>query len=250
MSVQTSENRRSPEARASESVCLLSYNLWENRAAPELLDLVRAHVPDVVTVQEAYVDELPPRLGNLQLVVATTANSLGLGLYADTTRFDVIGKGSYRLSPSRHDWMKGTVSERVTAARLTDRRTGLDLVTGSVHAAPLTDSNRLRRRQIAEAHEAVGRLGQKIPVLLAGDYNYPFFARGLVRNLDRLGLGIARSATGTYRKRGFVRGVFDLATLEGLTVDTVDTLPQGASDHRPILVTVHPTPESPDVHSQ
>jgi endonuclease/exonuclease/phosphatase (EEP) superfamily protein YafD len=238
----TSEHPTEADTSPVGALRLLSYNLWENRAVPELGDLISRHAPDVVTVQEAFVDSLPIRVGRLQLVAATTANTLGLGLYADTTRFDVIAKGNYRLSPSRHDWMKGTVNERVTAARLCDRRTREEIIVGSVHTAPLTDSNRLRRKQITEAHDAVGRLGHDIPTLLAGDYNYPYFARGLIRNLDRLGLGVARSATGTYHKRGFVRGVFDLATVEGLTVDAVHTLPQGASDHHPILVTVHPTP--------
>jgi hypothetical protein len=51
------------------------------------------------------------------------------------------------------------------------------------------------------------------------------------------GYDLTLSDTRTYTRYKFFRGHFDLATSVGLTIDNIETLPSGKSDHMPILVT-------------
>ena len=61
---------------------VISYNLLKGRAFGEVEALIRGddHA-DVLCLQEANVESLPERIGDLVLVDATCRNRLGLALY-------------------------------------------------------------------------------------------------------------------------------------------------------------------------
>lgn len=61
------------------------------------------------------------------------------------------------------------------------------------------------------------------------------FRHGLSRALKAGGYELTFSNVGTYRKSVF-RGHFDFITSQGYSIDSVQTLPRGASDHMPILI--------------
>ncbi|GAA4687294.1 endonuclease/exonuclease/phosphatase family protein [Frondihabitans cladoniiphilus] len=217
-------------------ITLLSYNLWQGRAQLELRHLVDAHDPDVLCVQEAAGSSLPGRLGSLQLAVGTSGNRLGVGLYVKASRFAVEEASSFQLSTSRHDRLIGGTGHRLVAARVADVDAARDLVLGSFHGTPFTDSNGFRRVQVDDAHETLRRLGPNLPALMAGDYNHPILLGMLRRHIRRRGFTLAHTPGSTFHREGSVmRGKFDLATMTGLTTITAATLPQGASDHRPVL---------------
>ena len=54
------------------------------------------------------------------------------------------------------------------------------------------------------------------------------------------GFELNLSDTHTYTRYRFFRGHYDFATSVGFDVDRITTLPQGRSDHLPILVTAEP----------
>ena len=120
---------------------------------------------------------------------------------------------------------------------LRDRETDHQLVLASFHAAPLTALNSLRRTQIKAAHELLQQLGGGAPILMVGDYNYPLFKDGLSERVKKTGYDLSLSDRRTYTAYKFFRGHFDFVTSQGLTVQGVETLARGASDHIPILVT-------------
>jgi endonuclease/exonuclease/phosphatase (EEP) superfamily protein YafD len=192
--------------------------------------------PDVLCVQEARAAELPEQVGGMRLAVATSRNRLGVALYVKTDRLEVEEARTVQLATSRHDRWVGGTDHRLAATRVRDLESGQRLVLGSFHATPFTDSNAARRRQVDDAHDALRELGPGLPSIMAGDYNHPILLFMLNQHLRRRGFSMARTTTSTYRKDGnLMRGKFDVATVSGFDVGEAVTLPQGGSDHLPVL---------------
>lgn len=219
---------------------VISYNLRKHRAVNELDELVRVNDPDVLCLQEAVVDELPAAVGDLDFVRGTSSNRLGLAVYVRRNAYRVLGTKTIGLKKSLHDHVLKPAHERVLAVHLQDIDDNTELVVASFHAAPLTALNSLRREQIRVALEEIADMGAGLPVLLVGDFNYPVFKERLSEHLRAEGYELIMSDTRTYARYRVFRGFYDFATAVGYTVDSVTTLPQGTSDHLPILVIAHP----------
>lgn len=222
------------------AITLISYNLWQARGQRELPGLVAEHAPDLLCLQEASGARLPARIGPLRLAVTTATNPYRVALYAHEDRFEIVTAASFRLFRSIHDRLLGYTGERLAAARLHDRLADRDLVAASLHATPLTDPNISRLRQISDSHRYLRGFGRGLPAVMAGDFNYPVLTSTLRLMAVTQGFRLARSRTGTYQHhtRKYWRGSFDFATTSGLTVERIVTLPQRASDHKPILLTL------------
>lgn len=220
---------------------LISYNLRKNKAARELGVLAERHDADVLCLQEADTQTLPQEIGDLRLVSATTQNRLGLALYVRSERFSVHETRSFSLKKSMHDRILQPAHERLLAARVTDHEHESDCVVASFHAAPLTALNSLRRHQINAAVERLTVLGPGLPALMVGDYNYPVFQDRLTAEMNGIGYNLNRSDARTYARYGMFTGHYDFATSTGFSVHGVNTLPQGVSDHLPILIHAEPS---------
>jgi len=218
-------------------VKVISYNLRKNRASGELIALSKNYDPDVLCLQECDTLELPAEVGRLHLADSTVRNRLGLAIYYRKDRFTNENTQTFALKKSLHDRVLTPAHERLIGTRLTDIVSRRELVVASFHAAPLTALNSLRRNQIRTAHEELNLLGPGLPTLMVGDYNYPIFKGRLGDHITQSGYDLTMSDTRTYTRYKFFRGHFDLATSIGLTIDSVETLPLGTSDHLPILVT-------------
>ncbi|GAA5147345.1 hypothetical protein GCM10025768_07230 [Microbacterium pseudoresistens] len=221
---------------------VISYNLRKHRAADELGALVAEHAPDVLCLQEADSAALDERLGDLTLVEATQGNRLGLAVYHRANTFDVVGVSAFELKKSLHDRILKPAHERVLGVRLHDIDSGADLVVASFHAAPLTALNSLRRHQIRAALDALAEIGDGLPILMVGDYNYPVFKENLGQAVRDHGYTLSLSDDRTYTRYRVFKGHYDFATSVGFAIDSIRTLPQRSSDHRPILVTADPHP--------
>ena len=127
--------------------------------------------------------------------------------------------------------------ERLLGVRLPDIDDGRELIVASFHAAAL---NSLRRHQIRTALAELQSLGDGLPALMVGDYNYPVFKEHLGQKVREQGYELNLSDSRTYTRYRFFRGHYDFATSVGFEIDRVRTLPQGLSDHLPILVTARP----------
>lgn len=215
---------------------VISYNLRKHRAAGELEELVDAHDADILCLQEADTQALPPHVGGLTLAEATQRNRLGLALYHRENVLRVVDIRAIELKKSLHDRVLKPAHERVLAVRLRDIDTGGDIVVASFHAAPLTALNSLRRHQIRAALDALADLGDGLPILMVGDYNYPVFKESLGQAVRDHGYTLSLSDERTYTRYRVFRGHYDFATSIGFDIQQIRTLPQGSSDHRPILV--------------
>ncbi|MGO4692437.1 endonuclease/exonuclease/phosphatase family protein [Glaciibacter sp. 2TAF33] len=216
---------------------VISYNLRKNHASGELVELAENFDIDVLCLQECDTEDLPANVANLHLADSTKRNRLGLAVYYRKDRFTAVATKTFSLKKSLHDRVLSPAHERLIGTRLIDRETDREAVIASFHAAPLTALNSLRRNQINAAHAELRSLGDGIPILMVGDYNYPFFTQKLGTHVRESGYDLTLSDQRTYTRYKFFRGHFDFATSAGLDITRVETLPSGDSDHMPILVT-------------
>jgi endonuclease/exonuclease/phosphatase (EEP) superfamily protein YafD len=220
---------------------IVSYNLRKHSAVGELSDVAQDNDVDVLCLQEADTEDLPEQIGHMALVGATENNRLGLAVYCRKDRYTVKATKVLAVHKSLHDRVLAPANERLLAAQLLDNQTGREVLVGDFHAAPLTASNSLRRKQIAAAHEGMRALANHLPALMVGDFNYPWFINGLERRLLSSGFTLTRTTEPTYLRYKFFSGYFDFVTSTGFTIDRVDVLQPGASDHRPISLLAHIT---------
>jgi endonuclease/exonuclease/phosphatase family metal-dependent hydrolase len=199
--------------------------------------LVDRYQPDVLCLQEAFAPDLPDAIGHMQLAHATSANRLDLAVYYRRDRFTAHEHRAVSLKRGLHDIIAAPASERLVGVRMHDRVRDREIIVASFHAAPLTAMNSLRRNQIDAAHAALRELGEDLPTLMVGDYNYPLFQKRLSARIGRGGYDLTRSDKSTYSRYKVFRGHFDFATSSGMVIESIETLPQGISDHLPILVT-------------
>lgn len=223
---------------------VISYNLRKHRAAAELRGLVDRHGADLLCLQEADTTDLPEQIGGLVLADATQRNRLGLAIYYRANTYRAVDVRAIALKKSLHDMVLKPAEERMLGVRLHDIDAGSDVVIASFHAAPLTALNSLRRHQIRTALTELDLLGEGLPKLMVGDYNYPVFKERLGQHIRDHGYELNLSDSRTYTRYRFFRGHYDFATSVGFEIETVRTLPQGLSDHLPILVTAQPLPGS------
>jgi len=216
---------------------LISYNLRKHRAASELVALVGRHDPDILCLQECDTTALPESIDDLSLVRATSGNRLGLAMYLRSNQFRVERVRTIGLKKSLHDRVLKPAEERVLGALLTNIDSGRQLIVASFHAAPLTALNSLRRNQIRAGLDALQALAPGKPVLMVGDYNYPVFKENLGQTVREHGYRLTLSDDRTYTRYRVFRGHYDFATSNGFDIADITTLPQGTSDHRPILIT-------------
>lgn len=216
---------------------VISYNLRKHRAVHELEHLVLTHGADIVCLQEADTVDLPAEIAGLKLADATARNRLGLAVYYRANTYEAREVRSLALKKSLHDRVLKPAEERVLGVRLHDIDHGAEMIVASFHAAPLTALNSLRRKQISAALAELSTLGDGLPILMVGDYNYPVFKENLVQTVREQGYELSLSDAHTYTRYRFFKGHYDFATSVGFHIDDVTTLQQGTSDHLPILVT-------------
>jgi endonuclease/exonuclease/phosphatase family metal-dependent hydrolase len=215
---------------------IVSYNLREHQASGELTDLSRLYDIDILCLQECDTNDMPESIRHLELADSTKTNRLGLAVYYRASRFELRGTRVFALRKSMHDRVMAPAHERLLAAKLYDRELEREILVGSFHAAPLTASNSLRRKQIAAAHSALRIMGPGLPTVMVGDYNYPWFRSKLGERMEESGYLLSFSDKPTYARFKYFKGHFDFVTSAHTRIESIDTLPQGLSDHLPILV--------------
>ncbi len=221
---------------------VISYNLNKHKAAGELELLVDTVSADILCLQEADTQSLPAEVAGLRLAEATARNRLGLAVYYRQNTFTALEVRAMALKKSMHDRVLKPAEERMLAVRLRDIDHGREFIVASFHAAPLTALNSLRRKQISAALDELASLGENLPILMVGDYNYPVFKENLGQKVRDAGYEMTLSDARTYTRYKFFRGHYDFATSVGFDIDAITTLPQGMSDHLPIVITTEPKP--------
>lgn len=215
---------------------LLSYNLLKHRAIAEVEGLTKKYGPDALCLQEANVESLPQSIGNLELAIGTDNNRLGLAIYIDRSKYAVEAVKSFSLKHSTYDRIASPAHERLLGARIRNSETGQKLAIGSFHASPLTALNSIRRDQIRTGLLKLDELGERAPLVMIGDFNYPLFRKRLDREVASAGFQLHTSDDPTYHHFKVIRGYFDFAAAKNVNFEWMKTLKQGLSDHLPVLL--------------
>lgn len=224
------------KTKTQKSLNIISYNLKYHKAFQELSQLAQRYKTDFICAQECYSSLLPRKIHNLHLADSTKENRLGLAIYFNPERFNVVTSQSFPLKKSLHDIVLSPAHERLLVTKLSEKNTLREIVVGSFHAACLTASNSTRRKQITEAHDILKSIGRNNPTIMVGDYNYPVFKRGLRVCIEKSGYNLNFSDRPTYVMAKLLRAHLDLTTSFNATIEHVKTLPKGLSDHKPILI--------------
>ncbi|MCU1478428.1 MAG: exonuclease [Subtercola sp.] len=215
----------------------MSYNLRRHAATAELLELIERYPVDALTLQEGDGVRMPTEIGELRLASATYKSELGLAIYYRPSRFTALDSHAFALRRAVHDRVLLPGIERLLTTHLVDVESGQDVQLASFHASPLSATNLLRRRQIASALTHLNDLSDGAPTLMAGDFNYPILRNKLIKQVESAGYSLSLSDGPTYFYTKSIAYHFDFLTSKGLDIQLVETLPQGLSDHRPIMVT-------------
>lgn len=178
-------------ASAQQSVTVLSYNVrygtaqdgahvWPNRRAL-VIDLLRDHAPQLIGIQEALrfqLDEIGAALPRYREVGVGRSDGKTAGEYAailvDTTRFTIIGEGTFWFSdtpevPGSMHW--GNRITRISSwARLVDRLTADTVRIYNVHWDHESQPSRERSAALLLERMATDA-GPNDRLLLTGDFN-------------------------------------------------------------------------------
>lgn len=220
----------------TQNLNIISYNLKYHRAFKELSELATSYKPDFLATQECYSELLPETIDNLKLADSTKANRLGLAIYLNPDRFELIESRSFPLKKSVYEQIILSADERLLITKVYDKHSQQNISLGSFHATPLFGSNYVRRHQIISAHQILSKIAYDSPAIMVGDYNYPLFKRGLKVCIEQTGYQLNFSDRPTYVMAKLLKAHFDLTTSINATINQVRTLPKGISDHKPILV--------------
>jgi endonuclease/exonuclease/phosphatase (EEP) superfamily protein YafD len=216
------------------AINLLSYNLNFNAAYSELTELALTHTAELVCLQECYADTLTAMIAGLALAAKTTTGKLGLAIYCDSSRFTVIGSSSIPMCLSTYARLYTQDRERLLIAELFDNINQQSIFVASFHATHFVAPNSLRRKQLSAALAILNTLSTQHPVVLAGDFNYPFFHNKLRQTAQKFNYTLRTTPEPTFYGRKF-RGRFDMAATARIN-SSVQALPFGLSDHAPILM--------------
>src|SRR5688572_4155122 len=173
-----------PKKSPAGILIVLSYNLRFHMAYEEAFKLAKENKADVICLQECYTDLLEKEVEGYVLA-GKTRGPLGLAIYYRSARLTLRHAKSSLLSASFYERVSGEEGERLVMAKFDDARTQKPVFVASFHATHLVASNYHRRKQLKEAFiflEQHNPTAHRAPVIIAGDYNYPWF-HGRLKNL-------------------------------------------------------------------
>jgi endonuclease/exonuclease/phosphatase family metal-dependent hydrolase len=225
------------DSSSSRQLNIISYNLKYNKALPEVTRLANTYEPDILCLQECFSKELDKKTSYLKLSGKTSTGKLGLAVYYRSKRFKVKEKIAKPIKQSVIERARKAERPRLLITWLHDKQSDQDIVIGNFHATEVSASNHLRRQQIKEAIESLLEISENAPAILIGDFNYPFFRKGMHKLLSEYNYTVGSSVGLTF-KSFYYKGELDFAAGVNLKNITVESLPFGLSDHAPIMANV------------
>ena len=228
-----------PKKLHAGNLVILSYNLRFHMAYEEAFKLARANKAEVICLQECYTNVLEKEIDGYVLA-GKTRGPLGLAVYYRPRRLTLRYAKSSILTPSIYERISTEGGERLLVAKFDDLKTQKPVFIASFHATHLVASNFHRRKQLKEAFaflEQHNPAARQAPVVIAGDYNYPWF-HGRLRNLVEAHdytLHVSKEPT---LKNSVLEGRFDLISARHVKNIDLKVLDRGISDHMAICATV------------
>ncbi len=229
--------RKSPQSNGSPVI--ISYNLKYHKAYGEIVRLANTYEPDLLCLQECFSSDVQKKASYLRIAAKTSKGKLGLAIYYRPDRFKVLETAAHPVKQSiiERYWNLKSERPRLLVVKFRDKASGNNFVVGNFHATEVTASNYTRREQIKTATSQLDDLAEGSPALLIGDFNYPFFKRGMYKLLAKNDYSVGISDGPTF-KSSYFKGQIDFASATHVKSLEVTTLPFGLSDHAPISVKI------------
>lgn len=220
-----------------QPLVVLSYNLHYHTAYREAFSIAEKHGADVLCFQECDSDKLQNEYGNFSLACRTEGEKLGLAIYYQANRLTFIGSQSYHVKQSVYEKISKWNYERFLVAEFYDNNLKKKIIIASLHATHLVASNHLRRNQLENAFDILSK-HKNTPIIIAGDFNYPWFHGGLIKMVNQQGYNLYIPPYFTYNAKKF-KGKFDLMSAKEISDISIKVLPQGSSDHLAVYAEVY-----------
>lgn len=229
----------------------LTYNLLYNTAAPHLEEVLREYDPDVVFFQEILTEhESLERITRLGYRLADFSNSFirgnrifGVATFYKPRRLSLVNSEIFSLPSSLYQFITYIIKNKkyprtVLKNEFVFKDNGHRFTTYNIHLTPVA-TNGLRMKQIYNTFSDLD-LSSKDPVLIAGDFNYPYGRRRFESMIADYGLKEAtNNVYFTHERR--ILGLFsirlklDYILYKHLDLVSNTKIELKHSDHYPIL---------------
>lgn len=235
-------------------ITVLTYNVFFNKALPVLPDIVRKYRPDIVCLQEVSLNRREEFRGFMPgYTLGATSDSFyrvgkvyGLANLYLQDRFYQVGSQIIPLPKSYYELFLSLFTRKGPRSVLGSTFVFKDALKATfsvynVHLTHYVATNAARNKQINEVFDTIERAEDE-PIIILGDFNYPFLKRGLARLIDHYDLREATSRIAFTEYSTLIRSNLKLDyILHSPTLVCMDTRRldeyKGASDHYPILST-------------
>lgn len=231
---------------------LLSYNLLYNRAHISLDKVLSAVKPDILCLQEiSTLESNLKHVENFGYKLADYSNSfikkdliLGVATFYKSDVFSFNQSRSFDLPRSLYEFMRFVVSNNlsrrtVLKTELTTNKSAKKITIYNLHLPPFATNN-IRDRQIKNTFEDM-HLSKKKPIIIAGDFNYPYRRRKFESMINKYDLNEATNNI-FFTMETKVLKVFsvklklDYILYKNIKLLSADKIQVRHSDHFPIIV--------------
>lgn len=230
---------------------ILTYNLLFNQAVDDLKEVIASEKPDVIFFQEINTDEYNlKKIEKFGYKLADFSNSFlrfnkvyGVATFYNAQMFTLANSQSFNLPSSIyqliHFVLKGKKNPRtVLKNEFKFKKNGTTITTYNIHLTPVATNN-LRIKQIKNTFSDL-HITKKNPVVLAGDFNFPYGRRKFEELIGAYGLKEAtNNITYTLKKKILklfhVKLKLDYVLYKNLEVVSNRMIEVTHSDHFPIL---------------
>jgi endonuclease/exonuclease/phosphatase family metal-dependent hydrolase len=235
------------------ALSLLSYNLLYNKAKDNIDKLLTAHRPDILCLQEISTLELNLksierfgyRLADYSNSFIKRGDILGVATFFKPSKFTFDNSLSFDLPRSFYEFVRFVINTNhgkrtVLKTEFRYKKSSKRITVYNLHLPPFATNN-IRDRQIRSTFEDL-ELSKKKPVIIAGDFNYPYGRRKFELMIKKHGLSEATNNVYFTMETNFLR-VFpvrlklDYILYKNIRLKTTNKIPLRHSDHYPILST-------------
>ncbi len=231
---------------------LLTYNLFYNKGVNQLQQIFLSNNPELLFFQEVIKDEIVFKkiesygyqLAGFSQSFSVAGQTFGVATLYDPKTIKLISSKNLYIPPSFLEMLffvllkRGKILRTVLKTEFEHKRTRKRIITYNIHLSSIAMNN-IRRKQIKSVFDDLV-LGKKSPIVIAGDFNYPYRRRAFE---SLISLSELEEATkNIYFTNNFLRILpiklkLDYILYKNLILEETKLINIKASDHYPIYST-------------
>ncbi len=230
---------------------VLTYNLLYHRAAKQLKEVFWEHGPDLLFFQEMItsdhelklIEKMGYRLADFSNSFIRSGQIFGVATFYNPKIFKAVSSRSFDLPYGFFEALlfllkKGEVPRTVLETQLELKESKKKITIYNIHLSAVA-MNTVRQRQILNTFREL-KLEKKTPVIIAGDFNYPYNRRDFEELIKEYNLKEATrnlSFTSNFLKLSPLKLKLDYILYKNLMLIETQRVNIKLSDHYPIIST-------------